>query len=163
MSTPSSNRRALSGTFLRVRRKPLCRDRKRIPGLVKRKKEPKFKVSHTRAAARVGICGRRTRDDEVEVFILDMADRNAKSVDALQDEVFRPGPSQVADGVQELHHADRRVSRHLHQVYQQAQHRRTVIYVPPMRGSAIWVWNAEIPTNCTVLEVQHADFVSNLM
>jgi hypothetical protein len=38
MSKPSSNRRALSGTFLRVRRKPLCRDRKRIPGLVNGKR-----------------------------------------------------------------------------------------------------------------------------
>lgn len=36
MSTPSSNRPALSGTFLRARRKPLCRDRKRIPGLANR-------------------------------------------------------------------------------------------------------------------------------
>lgn len=30
----------------------------------------------------------------------------------------------------------------------------TVIYVPPMSGSETRVWNAEIPTNCTVLIVK---------
>ena len=37
-------------------------------------------------------------------------------------------------------------------VDQQPRYIRTVIYVPPIKGSAIWVWNAEIPTNCTVLK-----------
>ena len=30
--------------------------------------------------------------------------------------------------------------------------RRTVIYVPPINGSDTRVWNAEIPTNWTVLQ-----------
>lgn len=29
----------------------------------------------------------------------------------------------------------------------------TVMYVPPISGSAIWVWKAVIPTNCTVLPI----------
>ena len=31
--------------------------------------------------------------------------------------------------------------------------RRTVIYVPPINGSDTRVWNAEMPTNCTVLQL----------
>lgn len=151
VSTPSSNHPAPSGTFLRAPRKLLCRDRKRIPGLVK---ETGTFRSVTREMQLEWECGRRTRDDKVEVLVLDMAYRNAESVDALQDEIFRPRPSQVADGVEELHHPKPQVSRHVRQFNQQT--RRTVMYVPPIKGSAIWVWNAEIPTNCTVLKVQPA-------
>jgi hypothetical protein len=36
-------------------------------------------------------------------------------------------------------------------VYRMDQYNLTVMYVPPIRGSDMRVWNAEIPANCSVL------------
>ena len=82
-------------------------------------------------------------------FIFDLryfAGSDSEEVDSLEHKPFRPRSSQVGKSVQELKedlHA-------LEQFPMTLAEGLTVIYVPPIRGSEMRVWNAEIPTNCTV-------------
>lgn len=62
-----------------------------------------------------------------------------EDVDGTKDERFGQGTSEIGNRIQQLHSA------------KSSGLRLTVMYVPPISGSAIWVWNAQIPINCTVL------------
>lgn len=103
----------------------------------------------------------RTGDDEVEVLVLDVTDCDTEGIDAFQNEEFGPGAAEVADSIQKLQEPagtfSSRASRRKEgkapaKSAERCQKRGpAVMYVPPINGSAIWVWNAEIPTNCTVL------------
>jgi hypothetical protein len=80
------------------------------------------------------------------LFAANGACRDGEHIDRAEDEGFGPRPAEIRDGIEQLGSVQPRPIR-----LPNKGTRLTVIYVPPMSGSAICVWNAVMPTNCTVL------------
>jgi hypothetical protein len=74
-----------------------------------------------------------------------VAGRHGEMIHPFEHKVFRPRSSHICKGVEELYHISHEVRDRKITISP------TVIYVPPIRGSDTLVWNAEIPTNWTVL------------
>ena len=72
------------------------------------------------------------------------AGSDSEKIDSPEHEPFWPCSSQVGKSIQELNMFA------LERLRVTLAGGLTVMYVPPIRGSEMRVWNAEIPTNCTV-------------